>query len=141
ALRRRRVRARGLDGRRRGPRRRRRPEAERLGVGQRRVQRLAERAEGSTLARALARARGGARLAEEPMNTLRHYSVALAVLLCGCNVEGYCLDCFDAGPKDAGTDARVDAYWPDAWRVWDSGTPVETDGCAPSAVELCNDAD
>ena len=54
------------------------------------------------------------------MNTLLHRSgttLLLAVLLAGCNVEGYCLDCFDAGPRDAGPDARVDAYWPDARRV------------------------
>ena len=75
--------------------------------------------------------------------TLLHRSrlTLLAVLLAGCSVEGYCLDCIDGGPVDGGTDARVDANWPDAWRVWDSGVPVETDGCMPFAVELCNGAD
>jgi len=69
-------------------------------------------------------------------------AVALVFVLGGCEVEGYCLDCFDAGKVDSGGVPRpIDGGHVDAWRGTDAGPDAAIDGCAPFVAELCNGLD
>jgi len=74
-------------------------------------------------------------------------ALAMAMLLGGCDVDPYCLDCVQEGPpRDAGPDAGpIDArvMGRDSGPVDGGGAagPMEDAGCAEGRTELCNDFD